>query len=229
MQGLSAGRVQSVATRLVVERERERIAFTSAGYWDLDGVPRPGPPSTRAGSSPSTAPAWRPAATSRSDGALTAKGGRPRSSPSTRRRPGRSPRRSPTPRSPCVRVDEKPYRRSPAAPFMTSTLQQEASRKLRFSCRRRCGSPSGCTRTATSPICVPTRRRCRASAITGCARRRAGHLRRRQRRRRAAAVHPQGQERAGGARGDPPVRRHLPYARRGRPRAVRATSSRSTT
>src|SRR5204863_5864231 len=37
MAGLSAGRVQSVATRLVVERERERIAFRSAGYWDIEG------------------------------------------------------------------------------------------------------------------------------------------------------------------------------------------------
>ena len=36
-QGLSAGRVQSVATRLVVERERERMRFVAAGYWDLDG------------------------------------------------------------------------------------------------------------------------------------------------------------------------------------------------
>ncbi|MFL6181362.1 MAG: toprim domain-containing protein, partial [Actinomycetes bacterium] len=36
--GLSAGRVQSVATRLVVERERERMAFVSAGYWDIAGV-----------------------------------------------------------------------------------------------------------------------------------------------------------------------------------------------
>src|SRR5699024_10487218 len=34
--GLSAGRVQSVATRLVVERERERMAFVPADYWDLD-------------------------------------------------------------------------------------------------------------------------------------------------------------------------------------------------
>ena len=34
--GLSAGRVQSVATRLVVERERERMAFRSASYWDVD-------------------------------------------------------------------------------------------------------------------------------------------------------------------------------------------------
>src|SRR5690606_29519306 len=38
MSGLSAGRVQSVATRLVVERERDRIAFRSADYWDLEAT-----------------------------------------------------------------------------------------------------------------------------------------------------------------------------------------------
>src|SRR5690606_38189720 len=38
MPRLSAGRVQSVATRLVVDRERERIAFVPASYWDLDAV-----------------------------------------------------------------------------------------------------------------------------------------------------------------------------------------------
>ena len=38
MSGLSAGRVQSVATRLVVDRERARIAFRSAGYWDITGT-----------------------------------------------------------------------------------------------------------------------------------------------------------------------------------------------
>ena len=37
-QGLSAGRVQSPATRIIVERERERIAFVSAGYWGLTGI-----------------------------------------------------------------------------------------------------------------------------------------------------------------------------------------------
>ena len=42
MQGLSAGRVQSVAVRLVVERERERRAFVSAGYWDIKGLFDPG-------------------------------------------------------------------------------------------------------------------------------------------------------------------------------------------
>ena len=42
MQGLSAGRVQSVATRLVVERERERMAFVAASYWDIVGSFDPG-------------------------------------------------------------------------------------------------------------------------------------------------------------------------------------------
>ena len=62
MQGLSAGRVQSVAVRLVVERERERRAFVSAGYWDIDGVFDPG--SFEARLAASTASAWRRAATS---------------------------------------------------------------------------------------------------------------------------------------------------------------------
>src|SRR6059058_697180 len=43
MQGLSAGRVQSVATRLVVERERERMAFVAADYWDIEATLDPGP------------------------------------------------------------------------------------------------------------------------------------------------------------------------------------------
>src|ERR1700716_325943 len=43
MQGLSAGRVQSVATRLVVERERKRMAFVVADYWDIEGTFAPGP------------------------------------------------------------------------------------------------------------------------------------------------------------------------------------------
>ena len=42
MQGLSAGRVQSVATRMVVERERERMAFNAAEYWDIEATFVPG-------------------------------------------------------------------------------------------------------------------------------------------------------------------------------------------
>ena len=128
MQGLSAGRVQSVATRLVVERERERMAFVSAGYWDIDGTFDPGAFEARLVAL---------------DGKRVAQGrdfaaGRHaqvrRPGPARRGRGARARRRGSTASPFAVRsVDEKPYTRRPAAPFMTSTLQQEASRKLRFS------------------------------------------------------------------------------------------------
>jgi hypothetical protein len=58
-------------------------------------------------------------------------------------------------------VEEKPYTRRPSAPFITSTLQQEASRKLRLgTASARCAWRSGSTSAATSPICVPTPPRC---------------------------------------------------------------------
>ena len=63
MPRLSAGRVQSVATRLVVERERERMAFIAAEYWDIEGDLRSGARSRR-GSSSSRASASPRAATS---------------------------------------------------------------------------------------------------------------------------------------------------------------------
>ena len=66
--GLSAGRVQSAATRLVVDRERERLAFVAAGYWDLIATlhRRSGDDARRSrrGWSASTASASPPAATS---------------------------------------------------------------------------------------------------------------------------------------------------------------------
>src|ERR687891_1679099 len=126
MTGLSAGRVQSVATRLVVERERERMGFTAADWWDLEATFDPG----------------------RFKARLTGLGGK-------RLAQGRDFARDGTLADPeLVRLDEeearalaerlrgaafsvgsvdkKPYTRPPAPPFMTSTLQQEASRKLRF-------------------------------------------------------------------------------------------------
>jgi DNA topoisomerase I len=132
MQGLSAGRVQSVATRLVVERERERIAFTTAAYWDLDAVFDPGAFSARL-----VAVDGARVANGRdfaSDGTLTgAKGGKA-GLVALDEATARSLAEALTGASFSVRsVEEKPYRRSPAAPFMTSTLQQEASRKLRYS------------------------------------------------------------------------------------------------
>ncbi len=126
-RGLSAGRVQSVATRLVVQRERERMAFRSAEYWDLAAVFDPGAFAARLLSI---------------DGARVAQG---RDFTPTGEVEGAgtvvldeagalglASRLEGVPFS--VRsVEERPYRRKPAAPFRTATLQQEASRKLRFS------------------------------------------------------------------------------------------------
>ncbi len=141
--GLSAGRVQSVATRMVVERERERMAFRAASYFDVAATLEPLDPAEGQGESFSTrlvtlegarvatgrdfddrgqllqraaaatvldeagATAVADALTAVPAGAITVR-----------------------------RVENKPYTRKPAAPFTTSTLQQEASRKLRMTARQ---------------------------------------------------------------------------------------------
>ncbi|MBQ1443036.1 MAG: type I DNA topoisomerase [Renibacterium sp.] len=132
-RGLSAGRVQSVATRLVVERERERMAFRSAEYWDLLGEFSP-VGSAQAFKAKLVALDGARVATGRdfSDtGALTGKGvAHLDSAAATALAEGLQNAEF------AVRsVEHKPYTRRPAAPFTTSTLQQEAARKLRFSAR----------------------------------------------------------------------------------------------
>lgn len=135
MPRLSAGRVQSVATRLVVERERERIAFRSAEYWDLTGTFATG----RAGD-PSD-PSSLVARLQTVDGRRVAQGrdfdslGQLKSAntlhldeANARALAAALENTSFSVRS----VESKPYRRSPYAPFRTTTLQQEASRKLGF-------------------------------------------------------------------------------------------------
>jgi DNA topoisomerase-1 len=140
-QGLSAGRVQSVATRLVVERERERMAFVSADYWDVAG--------TFAVSDDGAAAADQPSFRAR----LTQLAGDKVASGRDFDDRGRLKVRTGV-----VQLDEatanavvaglaaadfsvrsletKPYTRRPAAPFTTSTMQQEAGRKLRMSSRQ---------------------------------------------------------------------------------------------
>ncbi|MFD5976339.1 type I DNA topoisomerase [Streptomyces bacillaris] len=137
MPKLSAGRVQSVATRLVVERERERIAFRSAEYWDLTGTFATG----RAGdaSDPSTLTARLSAVDGRRiaqgrdfgpDGQLKAGSAQTLHLDEAN---ARALAAALADSSFAVRsVESKPYRRSPYAPFRTTTLQQEASRKLGF-------------------------------------------------------------------------------------------------
>ena len=126
-RGLSAGRVQSVATRLVVERERERMAFTSAEYWDLVATFDPGAFEARLlavnGARIAQGRDFAASGALRED-ALVRLDEEGAKSLAARLENAEFEVRS---------VDERPYRRKPAAPFRTATLQQEASRKLRFS------------------------------------------------------------------------------------------------
>ncbi|MGC9154577.1 MAG: type I DNA topoisomerase [Ferrimicrobium sp.] len=138
MPKLSAGRVQSPAARLLVERERERMQFRSSSYADLEAT-LAGADEARefrarlthvdgqrvaqgrdflptGGLSPAALDQGV-AALSHGDATLLAAG-----------LDGAAFK--------VTRVEEKPYRRSPSAPFMTSTLQQEAGRRLRFSSSR---------------------------------------------------------------------------------------------
>ena len=126
-QGLSAGRVQSVATRLVVERERERMKFVAADYWDIEGRFDPDEFNARLAAV---------------DGKRVAQG-RDFGQDGKLKSDDLAHLREADARGLAARLDgvafvvrsveRKPYSRRPAAPFMTSTLQQEASRKLRFS------------------------------------------------------------------------------------------------
>jgi len=135
--GLSAGRVQSVATRLVVERERERMAFRAASYWDVTGTfaPAEGADTERSFEARLVGLDGVRVATGRdfSDvGELTSTNVVHLDEAAARILVTALDGAQPTVRS----VEEKPYRRRPAAPFTTSTLQQEAGRKLRFSARQ---------------------------------------------------------------------------------------------
>ncbi|MHB1597667.1 MAG: type I DNA topoisomerase [Acidimicrobiales bacterium] len=134
MQGLSAGRVQSVFTRIVVERERERMRFCSAAWWSVAAT-------FTTESAEHVAAALAALGDRRvadggdfgPDGAL-----REPSAVVLLDEPGALAVASALRAAALAvaAVDEKPYRRSPAAPFITSTLQQEAGRKLRFSAQR---------------------------------------------------------------------------------------------
>jgi DNA topoisomerase-1 len=153
MPQLSAGRVQSVAVRLVVDRERERIAFRAARYWDLEAVfaKLPGAPESSVQAAPAGADVSSfPATLVSVDGRRVAQGrdftsiGELRPDAAGNGTPilhldgeaaaALADRLAGTQFS--VRsVERKPYRRSPYAPFRTTTLQQEASRKLGFSAK----------------------------------------------------------------------------------------------
>ena len=144
---LSAGRVQSVATRIVVDRERARMRFVPAGWWDVEGTftlaAGAAAPGTDAGE-PRTLTATlvtldgRRLATGRDfgeDGRLRASGDAAPVVLDADLARGLATRLDGADFT-VASVEEKPYTRRPYAPFMTSTLQQEAGRKLRFSAER---------------------------------------------------------------------------------------------
>ncbi|MEU5693489.1 type I DNA topoisomerase [Actinosynnema sp. NPDC020468] len=137
MPKLSAGRVQSVATRIVVERERERMRFVTASYWDVSATMDAGADATpRQFGSRLVAVDGTRLATGRDFGP----DGRLKDSADVRvldEQHARAIAEGLVDASLKVAsVEEKPYTRKPYAPFMTSTLQQEAGRKLRFSADR---------------------------------------------------------------------------------------------
>ncbi len=129
---LSAGRVQSVATRILVERERARMRFRSASYSDIEGrFSRQSPPF---GATLVALDGTRLATGRDFDetGARTASDVVVLDPEAARGLVARLAESTFTVKS----VDEKPYKRTPYPPFMTSTLQQEAGRKLRFTTQR---------------------------------------------------------------------------------------------
>ncbi|MFJ6670174.1 type I DNA topoisomerase [Actinosynnema sp. NPDC091369] len=137
MPKLSAGRVQSVATRIVVERERERMKFVTASYWDVSATMDAGEDAApRTFGARLIAVDGTRLAAGRdfgSDGRLKA-GSEVRVLDEAQARAIADGLVNAT--MTVSSVEEKPYTRKPYAPFMTSTLQQEAGRKLRFSADR---------------------------------------------------------------------------------------------
>ncbi|MDK8482486.1 type I DNA topoisomerase [Corynebacterium sp. MSK105] len=138
MPRLSAGRVQSVATRVIVERERERMAFIPADYWDLAATLDTGAADA---DNPATFDARLTAVNSKrvalgrdfddrgnvkSKDVIVITEPQAKALESALQGAGME----------VAGVEHKPYTRKPYAPFMTSTLQQEAGRRLHFTSER---------------------------------------------------------------------------------------------
>lgn len=132
MPKLSAGRVQSVATRIIVDREKQRMKFVRASYWDLDAK-------LKAADGEFTAAViskdGQRIATSKDfddRGQLTRPGALLMDEKAARALADDLDLAALS----VLGVERKPNKRSPAPPFMTSSLQQEASRKLRMSAKQ---------------------------------------------------------------------------------------------
>ncbi|MCT1709226.1 type I DNA topoisomerase [Dermabacter hominis] len=141
-RGTSAGRVQSVATRLVVDRERERMAFKAAAYWDVTGEFITSELEDRSVDTPAFTAQLRTldgqrVATGRdfTDAGELKKSLRANVTVLTEESARLLIEALDGAKATVGNLESKPYTRRPAAPFTTSSLQQEASRKLRMGAR----------------------------------------------------------------------------------------------
>ncbi len=134
MPRLSAGRVQSVATRIIVQRERARMAFVSGTYWGVDatfeaeGGDFTGELLSVDGTRLATGKDFDAATGGIKAGVDVLQLGEDAARAIVAALAGRP--------ASIVSVEDKPFTKRPAAPFMTSTLQQEAGYKLHFSSER---------------------------------------------------------------------------------------------
>jgi DNA topoisomerase I len=124
--GLSAGRVQSVAVRLIVEREREIEAFNAVEYWSVDVRLTPEDPEQPFTARLTEIPAGRLAPSPDKKGIVLGAEAEAATHVELLRRASYR----------VAKVERKERKRSPAPPFTTSTLQQEAARKLGFGARK---------------------------------------------------------------------------------------------
>ena len=200
-RGLSAGRVQSPSIRLIVERERERIAFVTAGYWDIELTHGDVAVVHRRRSSPSTA---RKVATGKDFDAVGTRRGQGRRA---RRGPRPRPRRRPRGRRLHASARSRRSRTAsrPKAPFMTSTLQQEGGRKLRLVVVAGDARRPGPVRAGLHHLHAHRQRRAVRRGAAGGPRRGRQRVRRSSSCRRSRKQYTsKSQERPGGPRGDPP-------------------------
>ncbi len=135
MPGLSAGRVQSVATRMIVEREEARMRFRPASYWDVEGYFAPAGSSDGMFAATLIALDGTRVATGKD---FDAQGELLRSDVTVldQAQADSLARGLEESSFSVTSVEQKPFKRSPYAPFITSTLQQEAGRKLNFTASR---------------------------------------------------------------------------------------------
>ncbi|MEO1616631.1 MAG: type I DNA topoisomerase [Planctomycetota bacterium] len=132
--GTSAGRVQSVAVRLIVERERERIAFVKATYWDIDAMFQ-----TSAGESMAATLSQyegKRVPSGKDFDSATGKPTKPNLLLLTEQETNALAERLRSTEFSVSKVEVKPFSERPRAPFTTSTMQQEANRKLGFGAKR---------------------------------------------------------------------------------------------